>query len=376
LRVPAGFSVEQIASNFEAPRIIRRAPNGDLFIVDSAANQVRILRMSDGSGKIVEDSVFADGLNQPYGIAFYPPDNNPEWLYVANTDSVVRFPYKTGGLKAAGEAETVVEVLPAGHHWARDIVFSNDGETMWIAVGSASNVAEQVTFPPKGGVETFIENHPLGEMWGTEENRAMVLAFDPDGTDQRTFATGLRNCSGMTLQPATADLWCVVNERDGLGDNVPPEYATVVEEGAFYGWPWYYIGSNEDPREHLKGERPDLLDKVALPNVLIQAHSAPLGIAFYDGAMFPEEYRGDAFVALHGSWNRGKRTGYKIVRVLFDEDSQPTGEYEDFLTGFVHSAEEVWGRPVGLAVGQDGALYFSEDGNGTVWRVSYAQGEM
>jgi glucose/arabinose dehydrogenase len=244
-----------------------------------------------------------------------------------------------------------------------------DRSRLGIERRRAGNVSAQ------GGVETFTENHPLGEMWGTEENRASVLAFNPDGTNQRIFATGLRNCSGMALQPATSDLWCVVNERDGLGDNVPPEYATVVEEGAFYGWPWYYIGSNEDPREHLKGKRPDLVDRVAVPDVLIQAHSAPLGITFYDGAMFPDEYRGDAFVALHGSWNRGKRTGYKIVRVLFDEDGQPTGEYEDFLTGFVHSVEEVWGRPVGVAVGEDGALYFSEDGNGTVWRVSYAKGE-
>jgi glucose/arabinose dehydrogenase len=375
LKVPAGFSVEQIASGFEAPRIIRRAPNGDLFVVDSAANQVRVLRMEGGSGEIAEDTVFAEGLNQPYGMAFYPSGDNPEWLYVANTDSVVRYPYQGGDLQATGEPETVVEVLPAGHHWTRDIAFSEDGATMWISVGSASNVAEQVAFPPKGGVETFIANHPLGEMWGTEENRAMVLAFDPDGTDQRTFATGLRNCSGMTLQPGTGDLWCVVNERDGLGDNVPAEYATVVEEGAFYGWPWYYIGDNEDPREHLKGKRPDLADKVTEPDILIQAHSAPLGITFYDGDMFPADYRGDAFVALHGSWNRGKRTGYKIVRMLFDDSGRPTGEYEDFLTGFVHSAEEVWGRPVGVAVGEDGALYLSEDGNGTIWRVSHGQGE-
>lgn len=373
LKLPEGFSAEMIASDFEAPRIIRRAPNGDLFVVDSAANQVRVLRMSDGSAEIADESVFAEELNQPYGIAFYPPGDNPEWLYVANTDSVVRYPYRTGELTPTGKVETVVQVLPAGHHWTRDIAFSEDGETMWIAVGSASNVAEQVSFPPKGGVETFIENHPPGEMWGTEENRAMVLAIDPDGTDQRAYATGLRNCSGMTLQPATDNLWCTVNERDGLGDNLPPDYVTAVEEGAFYGWPWYYIGSNEDPREHLKGERPDLASEVALPDVLIQAHSAPLGIAFYDGEMFPSEYRGDAFVALHGSWNRGKRTGYKIVRILFDENGEPTGEYEDFLTGFVHSTEEVWGRPVGIAVGQDGALYFSEDGNGTIWRVSYAQ---
>jgi glucose/arabinose dehydrogenase len=209
---------------------------------------------------------------------------------------------------------------------------------------------------------------PLGALWGNEENRAAVLAFDPDGGNERIAATGLRNCSGMTVQPATGALWCAVNERDGLGDNVPFDYATSVKEGAFYGWPWYYIGSHEDPR-HANARR-DLAGHVTVPDVLFQAHSAPLGISFYDGSQFPAEFKGDAFVTLHGSWNRGTRTGYKVVRLIF-ENGKPTGEYEDFMTGFVVSDEQVWGRPVGVATAKDGSLIVSEDGSGTLWRVTY-----
>jgi glucose/arabinose dehydrogenase len=218
--------------------------------------------------------------------------------------------------------------------------------------------------PPAG----FAQSHPPGAAWGDEQDRADVLVADPDGGNLKVFATGLRNCSAEAIEPRTGALWCAVNERDGLGDNLPPDYATEVREGAFYGWPWFYIGDHEDPR--LAGRRPDLAGRVTVPDVLIQPHSAPLGIIFYDGAQFPPEYRGDAFVALHGSWNRGRRTGYKVVRLRF-HDGRATGEYEDFLTGFVISDRSVWGRPVGVAVDKDGALLVSEDGNGTVWRVSH-----
>lgn len=196
-----------------------------------------------------------------------------------------------------------------------------------------------------------------------------MLAFGPDGQNRQIFATGIRNCVGLAVEPKTGDLWCSTNERDGLGDNLPPDYLTRVGEGKFYGWPWYYIGDHEDPRH--KGERPDLAGKVTLPDVPIQPHSAPLEMAFYDGAMFPSEYRGSAFAALHGSWNRHFRTGYKVVRAIL-EHGVPTGEYEDFLTGFVTADGGVWGRPVGVAVAKDGALLVSEDGNGTLWRVSYS----
>ena len=230
---------------------------------------------------------------------------------------------------------------------------------MFVSVGSASNDADGMR---------ALASRLLGGLWGSEQNRADVLAFDPDGAHERVFATGLRNCSGLTVQPATGALWCAVNERDGLGDNLPPDYATRVAEGAFYGWPWYYIGAHEDPRH--KGERPDLAGRVSVPDVLIQAHSAPLGITFYEAAQFPPEYKGDAFVALHGSWNRAKRTGYKVVRLLM-KDGKPTGAYEDFLTGFVADDSSAWGRPVDVAVTKDGALLVTDDAAGAIWRVRW-----
>lgn len=370
-RLPPGFSAELVASGIDNPRVVRVAPNGDLFVADSEANQVRVYRLGEGSTKPAKDGIFASSLNQPYGIAFYPPGSDPQWVYVANSDSIVRFAYRNGDLKAASGPETIVDNIPAYHHWTRDIVFSPDGKTLYLSVGSGSNVAEDMDKAPQGGLAAWAKSKPLGAGWGSEDGRADVLAFDPDGKNGRIVATGLRNCSGMTVQPATGALWCVVNERDALGDNVPFEYATVVKQGAFYGWPWYYIGNNEDPRH--KGERPDLAGKATLPDVLMQAHSAPLNIAFYDGKNFPKEYQGDAFVALHGSWNRGNRTGYKVVRLLF-RDGRPTGEYEDFMTGFVISNGEVWGRPVGVAVASDGALIVSEDGNGTIWRITHGGG--
>ncbi|RVD58123.1 MAG: sorbosone dehydrogenase family protein [Mesorhizobium sp.] len=370
-RLPSGFSAELIASGIDNPRVVRVAPNGDLFVADSEANQIRVYRLTKDSAKPAENGIFAGGLNQPYGIAFYPLGNDPQWVYVASSDSIVRFAYRNGDLKASGGSQTIVDNIPANHHWTRDIAFSPDGKTLYLSVGSGSNVAENMGKRPRGGLDAWVKSKPLGASWGSEAGRAEVRAFDPDGKNGRVVATGLRNCSGMTVQPATGAPWCVVNERDALGDNVPAEYATSVREGAFYGWPWYYIGNNEDPRH--KGERPDLAGKADIPDVLMQAHSAPLNIAFYDGKSFPEEYRGDAFVTLHGSWNRGNRTGYKIVCLLF-KDGKPTGEYEDFMTGFVASNGEVWGRPVGVAVAGDGSLIVSEDGNGTIWRVTYNGG--
>ncbi len=369
--VADGFSVTEIADGFQMPRVVRVAPNGDLFVADSNANTVDVLRL-DASGKVTQQSVFAgDGLNQPYGIAFYPLDN-PQWVYVANSNSVVRFPYKDGDLKATAAAETIISDVPANHHWTRDIAFSPDGKTLYLSVGSGSNVGEDVKGLPKEGIAAFAAAHPLGEFWNEEEDRADVRAYDPDGKNERIVATGLRNCSGLTIQPETGQPWCVVNERDELGDNLVPDYATQVTQGAWYGWPWYYIGNNEDPRAPLKGQRPDLAGKATVPDVLFQAHSAPLNIAFYEGSMFPADYKGSAFVAMHGSWNRGAATGYKVVRLLFD-NGKPTGEYEDFMTGFGASPTEIWGRPVGVAVAKDGALIVTEDGSGTIWRVAYQQ---
>ncbi|MEX1084189.1 MAG: PQQ-dependent sugar dehydrogenase, partial [Xanthobacteraceae bacterium] len=303
--------------------------------------------------------------------AFYPNDGKPEWVYVANTDSVVRFPYRAGDLKARGAPEMIVPRLPTGgNHWTRDVVFSKDGKRMFVSVGSASNVAQDMPPAPPGGLQNWVAENPLGAAWGAETERADVLLFDPQGKNRRIFATGIRNCVGMDIHPATGDLWCSTNERDLLGDDLPPDYLTRVREGAFYGWPWYYTGAHQDPRH--KNARPDLADKITVPDVLLQPHSAPLGMVFYNGNQFPAEYKGQAFAALHGSWNRTTRTGYKIVRAIVKE-GVPTGEYEDFVIGFVINDANAWGRPVGVTVAKDGSLLFSEDGNGTIWRVTYSQ---
>jgi glucose/arabinose dehydrogenase len=366
--VPAGFEVGLFASGLSHQRLIRVAPNGDVFAAESEAGRIRVLRPSHGQSAAA--SVFAEGLHGPFGIAFYPPGRDPQWVYVGNTDSVVRFPYRNGDLKARGPAETVVPHLPTGgSHHTRDVVFSPDGRTMYVSVGSASNVGDAMGKLSQSELQAWQSTHPLGAAWGNETDRAAVLAFDPQGRNGRIFATGIRNCVGMAVAPGSGELWCSTNERDGLGDDVPADYATRVREGAFFGWPWYYIGANEDPR--LRGERPDLKDKITVPDVLIQAHSASLQMTFYEGTQFPAEYRGNIFAAEHGSWNRSRPTGYKVIRVIV-KDGVPTGEYEDFATGFVINDRELWGRPVGVAVDNDGALLVSEDADGTIWRITYS----
>lgn len=367
-QVPPGFKIEPFAEGLAGPRIIRVAPNGDIFVAETRAGRIRVLRARDGATQPAIKEVFASGLNRPFGIAFFPSGDNPHWVYVANTDSVVRFAYQSGDLKASGAPETVVASLPHGYgHSTRDIVFTPDDARMLVSVGSAGNDGEGMGRAP-GGLKEWIGRHPLGAAWGEETDRAAVLAFDPDGKNKKLFAAGIRNCVGLAIQPATGTPWCSTNERDDLGDDLVPDYVTRVREGAFYGWPWFYIGSHQDP--HHPGERGDLKHKVTIPDVLIQAHSASLGLAFYQGGNFPPEYRGDAFAAQHGSWNRSSRTGYKIIRIRL-KDAVPTGEYEDFVTGFVVDSRHVWGRPVGVAVARDGALLISEDGNGTIWRVSH-----
>jgi glucose/arabinose dehydrogenase len=366
-QVPPGFKIELFAEGLSGPRIVRVAPNGDVFVAETQAGRIRVLRAPDGASKPSATIVYASGLNHPFGIAFFPAGSEPRWVYVANTDSVVRFPYKSGDLKASGPVEVVVAKLPTGGgHTTRDIVFTPDSKRMLVSVGSASNVGEEIGRPP-GGLEVWSSEQPLGATWGYEADRAVVLSFDPDGKNKKLFATGIRNCVGLAVQ-ANGTPWCSTNERDGLGDDLVPDYVTRIRENAFYGWPWYYIGGHEDPRR--VGERPDLKDKVTIPDVLLQSHSASLGMIFYDGTNFPAEYRGDAFAAEHGSWNRTKRTGYKVVRIRL-QDGVPTGEYEDFVTGFVINDSQVWGRPVGVAVAHDGALLISEDGNGTIWRVRH-----
>jgi glucose/arabinose dehydrogenase len=366
-QVPDGFKIALFAQGLSGPRQMRVAPNGDIFVAETRAGRIRVLRAADGEAKPSANEIYASGLNEPFGVAFFPSDD-PKWVYVANTDSVVRFPYKTGDLKASGKAETMVAELPhGGSHTTRDIAFSRDGKRMLISVGSRSNDAEG-NGGPSEGLQAWIDSHPLGADWGGETDRADVLAFDPDGKRLGIFATGIRNCVGLAVHPTTGDLYCSTNERDGLGDNLVPDYVTRVREGAFYGWPWLYIGSNEDPR-HV-GDRADLKGKVTVPDVLLQPHSASLGLTFYTGHQFPAEYSGDGFAAEHGSWNRSKRTGYKVIRIRL-KDGVPTGEYDDFITGFVVNDNDVCGRPVGVAVAHDGSLLVSEDGNGTIWRVTH-----
>jgi glucose/arabinose dehydrogenase len=348
---PAGFKVELLAKDLENPRKIVTAPNGDLFVAESGAGRIRALRMT-AAGKLEKTEVFADQLSQPFGIAFYPPGDNPQYIYVANTGSVVRFPYEKGDLKASAKPEVVVADLSAGGrlrgggHWTRDVVFSADGARMYVSVGSRSNNDDSAG----------------------EKNRADVLQYNPDGSGFRIFASGIRNAVGLAINPVTGQLWGSVNERDGLGDDLPPDYITHFEDGGFYGWPWFYIGPNPDPRH--AGKHPELRDKVIVPDVLVQAHSASLCMTFYTGEQFPQEYRNDAFAAEHGSWNRAKRTGYKVIRIPM-KDGKATGEYEDFLTGFVTSDGNVWGRPVGVTVAKDGSLIVVDDGSNSIWRVSY-----
>ena len=346
-----GFKVALYAEGLANPRLIRTAPNGDLFVAESAAGRVSVYRGLGPDGKAQKFEVFASGLTLPFGIAFYPPGPAPKYVYIANTDSLVRFPYVSGDLHARGGREVIIARIPSGRgHWTRDVAFSRDGRTMFVSVGSASNVDDTDGNPA--------ENH-----------RSSILAYNPDGSGERVYAYGIRNAVGIAVSPQTGQLWASVNERDGLGDNLVPDYITQVQEGGFYGWPWFYMGGRQDPRH--QGKHPELKGKVLTPDVILQPHLASLEMTFYDGRIFPAQYQGHVFAAQHGSWNRSLRVGYKIIHVPL-KDGRATGEYEDFLTGFVTSGGDVWGRPVGVAVAHDGALMLSDDGSNSLWRVSYA----
>ena len=356
---PAGFKVELYAQGFTEPRLIRTAPNGDLFLADSKAGEIKVLRGVTGDGKAATLETFAAGLDHPFGIAFYPLGPDPKWVYVANTTSLVRFAYKAGDTKASGAPETIVPVLPGyaqlrgGGHWTRDVVFSKDSSRMFVSVGSASNVDD-------------VDTHP-GEF-----HRADVLEYTPTGKFVKVYASGIRNCVGEAINPITGQLWCSTNERDNLGNNLVPDYITSVKEDGFYGWPWYYMGGHQDPRH--EGKHPELKSKVITPDVLLNPHFASLELTFYPevqkAGSFPAEFRGDGFAAEHGSWNRAKRSGYEVIRIPM-KDGHATGEYEDFLTGFVTPDGKVWGRPVGVTVANDGSLFVTDDGTRSVWHVTY-----
>jgi glucose/arabinose dehydrogenase len=347
---PAGFKVDLYASGLDSPRWMTTAPNGDVFLAESQGARIRVFRGMTHDGKPEQSAVFAEGLNRPYGIAFYPPGPDPQWVYVGNTNEIIRFPYHNGDLKASGASQHIAD-MPTGGHWTRSVAFSQDGKKMFVAVGSGSNVDDPDTHPG-------------------EKDRADILACDPAHCELKVYAYGIRNAGGgIAINPQTGELWCSVNERDALGDNLVPDYITHVQEGGFYGWPWWYIGPHQDPR-HV-GKHPELKDKAIVPDVLLQPHNASLEMTFYEGSEFPAEYKGDIFAAEHGSWNKAVRTGYEVIRVPLHGDGHATGEYQDFLTGFVLPDGKVWGRPVGVTVAPDGSLLVSDDGSNSVWRVSY-----
>ena len=376
-KVPAGFTVDIYADNIQAPRMMEWAPNGDLFVSQTAPNIVAVLRDTNNDGRADQRSVFLQGPpppqrgrggpepapaarggvpqtlclgdavsgRQPYGIAF-----QPGYAYIAYTDCVVRYPYKPGDTQFQGKPEPLLYVPGGGNHFARNITFSRDGRKMYVAVGSASNNNE-----------------------GEDVRRAAIDEYNPDGTGFRVFASGLRNPTALAWQPGTNILWTSVNERDNLGDDLVPDYATSVKEGGFYGWPFCYIGQHYDPL-HV-GKMPNLVKTAIVPDVLLPAHSAALGMQFYTAMQFPQHFHNGAFLALHGSWNRSKANGYKVVYIPFQNGK--AGQVEDFLTGFLvndgSDGQQIttWGRPASVAVTKDGALLVSDDAGNRIWRVRY-----
>jgi glucose/arabinose dehydrogenase len=339
--VPAGFHINIFAADFKRPRLLTVAPNGDIFLAETGANQVVILRDPKHTGSAQERIVFASGLVRPFGIAFYD-----DYVYIGNMSSLVRFKYDPKTSQRTGEAEKLLD-LPGGGHDTRNVAITPDGKHVLIAVGSASNIAT-----------------------GEPPMRAAVTICDLDGKNPRQFATGLRNPVGLAINPVTGSPWVTVNERDELGDDLPPDYLTSIKDVGFYGWPYSYIGSNVDPR--VKPQMPDLVRKAVIPDVLLGAHVAPLQFAFYSGKQFPASYFGGAFVAEHGSWNRASRAGYQVAFVAF-KDGQPSADPVPFMTGLVPDPKSalVYGRPVGVTTAPDGSLLVADDGIGVIYRISY-----
>ena len=379
-KAPDGFTVSLYADGFDSPRWLHVLPNGDVLVAEArtlppkkddkpkseeekkkeeekekgmkesktvtggSANRITLLRDKDGDGKPEVRELFLENLSQPFGMALIG-----EHLFVANTDAVVRFPFKAGDTRITAKPTTILH-LPLGgynNHWTRNLLASADGKKLYVSVGSASNVGE------KGMKEEFL--------------RACILEVNPDGTGLREFAGGLRNPVGMAWEPTSKALWTAVNERDELGDELVPDYITSVKDGGFYGWPYSYFGQTEDPRR--KGERPDLVAKALVPDLAVGSHTASLGLCFYTADKFPERYRGGAFVGQRGSWNRSEFAGYKVLFVPF-KDGKPAGKPEDFLTGFIANEREVYGRPVCTCVAPDGALLVTDDVTNRIWRVA------
>jgi glucose/arabinose dehydrogenase len=340
--VPEGFKINIFAADFKGPRWMVIAPNGDVFLADTASGKVVVLRDPRHTGS-AQQEVFVSGLREPYGIVFHD-----DYVYVGDTDALLRFKYDPKTSKRQGQAEHLMD-LPTGGHSTRSLSLSPDGKHLLVGIGSKSNIDIE-----------------------SDTRRAAITICDFDGKNARLYATGIRNPTGIGLEPKTGILWTSVNERDGMGNDLPPDYFTSVKDGGFYGWPYSYIGNNVDPR--VKPQKPELVANAIVPDVLLGAHCAPLQFAFYTGDQFPANYHGGAFVAEHGSWNRSPRAGYQVVFVAF-KDGKPSGEPRPFLTGLVPdpNKSEVYGRPVGVAVTTDGSLLVSDDMAGTVYRISAAK---
>jgi glucose/arabinose dehydrogenase len=343
-KVPTGFEVSIYAKDFKNPRFLAVAPDGDIFVAETGAGKIEILHDPQHGGGTPQREIFAEHLNRPFGIAFHD-----DYVYVGNTNAVVRFKYDPKTSKRTGEAEHILDLPGGGGHFTRTVAFSADGNKLYVSVGSSGNID--------------MEKDP---------RRAAVLVCDADGKNSRIFASGLRNAVGLAVDPETGVVWVSVNERDELGDDVPPDYLTSIKDGGFYGWPYSYIGDNVDPR--VRPQRPDLVAKAIIPDVLLGPHVAPLQFAFYTGKQFPPLYRGGVFVAEHGSWNRAARNGYQVAFVGF-RDGKPAEDPVPFLTGFVTDpkGKNVNGRPVGVVMAPDGSLLVSDDGAEVIYRVSYGR---
>jgi glucose/arabinose dehydrogenase len=345
LTVPAGFSIEEFASGFSTPRYMIYGPSGEILLTESGRQggvYALIDRNKDGRISGDEKVRLVDKLNRPFGLAIWK-----NYLYVGEVTSIKRYKYDSQSLKL-GPGEEVVSLKDADDgHWTRSLLFDRKGEKFYLGVGSKSNVSP-----------------------GEPEIRATISRYNPDGTGREIIASGTRNPIGLALYPGSDTLWAAVQERDGLGDDLVPDYFTSIKHGGFYGWPFSYIGPNEDPRN--KGQKPDLVARTIVPDVVLPAHVAVLDARFYTGKMFPAKYQGGAFLAFHGSWNRAQRIGYSVAFVPF-KDGKPSGPREDFLTGFMTDpgSREVWGRPVGLLPMTDGSLLVSDDGGNKIWRISY-----
>jgi glucose/arabinose dehydrogenase len=342
-KVPQGFRINVFASDFQRPRWLTVAPNGDIFLAETGANQIVVLHDPQHTGEAKEREVFATGTTRVFGIAF-----KGNYVYVGNMNELVRFRYDPKTSKRLGDAERLMK-LPGGGHDTRSVAFSADRKHLFVSVGSGSNIDT-----------------------GEDPIRAAITVCEPDGRNARLYATGLRNPVGLAIEPLTGEVWTSVNERDELGDNLPPDYFTSVKDGGFYGWPYSYIGGNVDDR--VKPQKPELVAKAIIPDVLLGAHVAPLQFAFYTGKQFPKSYWGGAFIAEHGSWNRARRAGYQIAFVAF-KNGEPSADPVPFMTGLVPdpSGPDVLGRPVGVTVALDGALLISDDGAAKIYRVSVAK---